>query len=81
MARIVDRTRETANDRFKRSFGGWFWGSVMLAAVFHFALLEYFPKLTAADLCPRLRSISHRRRTRFAVRRCPCRPAWISTKM
>jgi protein TonB len=50
MARIVDRTRETANDRFKRSFGGWFWGSVMLAAVFHFALLEYFPKLTAADL-------------------------------
>jgi len=42
--------RETANDRFKRSFGGWVWGGVTLAAVFHFALFEYFPKLTAADL-------------------------------
>jgi protein TonB len=52
IASIIDRTRETANDRFKRSFGGWFWGGVMLAAVLHFALLEYFPKLTAADLGP-----------------------------
>jgi hypothetical protein len=50
MARTETRARETANDRFKRSAAGWVWGSVMLAAVFHFALFEYFPTLTAADL-------------------------------
>ena len=50
MPRVTNRSRETANDRFKRSFSGWVWGSVTLAAVFHFALFEYFPTLTAADL-------------------------------
>jgi protein TonB len=50
MARIVTGRRGTANDRLKASFGGWVWGSVMLAAVFHFALFEFFPTLTAADL-------------------------------
>ena len=50
MSRLTSAARETANDRFKQSFSGWVWGSVTLAAVFHFALFEYFPKLTAADL-------------------------------
>ena len=50
MPRLTSAARKTANDRFKQSFGGWVWGGVTLAAVFHFALFEYFPKLTAADL-------------------------------
>jgi len=50
MAQRTTSDRLTANDRFKQSFGGWVWGSITLAAVFHFALFEYFPKLTAAEL-------------------------------
>ena len=50
MARATTSTGRTANDRFKQSFGGWVWGSVTLAAVFHFALFECFPTLTAAVL-------------------------------
>ncbi|MGD8867958.1 MAG: energy transducer TonB [Gemmatimonadales bacterium] len=50
MAHVTSGTGRTANDRFKQSFGGWVWGSVTLAAVFHFALFECFPTLTAADL-------------------------------
>ena len=50
MAHVAFGSGRTANDRFKQSFGGWVWGSVTLAAVFHFALFEYFPTLTAADL-------------------------------
>jgi protein TonB len=50
VSRLANGPRETANDRFKRSFSGWVWGGVTLAAVFHFALFEYFPQLTAADL-------------------------------
>jgi protein TonB len=44
-----DGCRETANDRFKRSFGAWLWGGVVVAAVAHFALFQLFPELTAAD--------------------------------
>jgi protein TonB len=40
----------TANDRFKRSFGQWLWGSVIVATVFHFALFAFFPELTASDV-------------------------------
>lgn len=49
MTHVTTTTGRTANARFKQSFGGWVWGSVMMAAVFHFALFEYFPTLTAAD--------------------------------
>lgn len=42
--------RETANDRFKRRFGRWMGCGVMVAAVFHFALFQFFPELTAEDL-------------------------------
>jgi protein TonB len=41
---------ETANDRFKQRFGRWMWCGVMVAAVFHFALFQFFPELTAEDL-------------------------------
>jgi len=40
----------TANDRFKRSFGTWFWGSMIVATVGHFALFSFFPEMTAEDV-------------------------------
>lgn len=41
---------ETANDRFKRSFGSWFWGSMIAAVVVHFAAFAFWPDMTAADV-------------------------------
>ncbi len=41
---------ETANDRFKRSFPSWFWGSVIVATVVHFGLFQFWPEMTAADI-------------------------------
>jgi TonB family protein len=40
---------DTANDRFKRSFGNWFWGSMMAATVAHFLVFQLWPEMTAAD--------------------------------
>jgi len=40
----------TANDRFKRSFGTWFWGSMILATVFHFCVFAFWPEMTAEDV-------------------------------
>jgi TonB family protein len=40
---------ETANDRFKRGFGDWFWGSMIAATVFHFAFLAFWPEMNTAD--------------------------------
>jgi len=41
---------ETANDRFKKSFGSWFWGSMVAATVIHFAVMAFWPNLRAADV-------------------------------
>lgn len=41
---------ETANDRFKRSFGSWFWGSMIAATVAHFGIMAYWPDLEASDV-------------------------------
>jgi len=41
---------ETANDRFKRSFESWLWGSMIAATVFHFMLFQFWPTQTAADI-------------------------------
>ena len=41
---------ETANDRFKKSFGSWFWGSMIAATVVHFMLFQFWPTQTAADV-------------------------------
>ncbi len=41
---------ETQNDRFKRSFGSWFWGSMITATVFHFMLFQFWPTQTADDV-------------------------------
>jgi protein TonB len=40
----------TANDRFKRSFGAWFWGSMILATVTHFVIFAAWPEMTAEDV-------------------------------
>ncbi len=40
----------TANDRFKRSFSGWFWGSMIAATVLHFAVFAFWPSLQAEDV-------------------------------
>ncbi len=41
---------ETANDRFKKSFNTWFWGSVLAATVVHFAMFMFWPSMTAEDV-------------------------------
>ena len=41
--------RETANERLKRSFDSWFWGSMILASVVHFVAFAFWPQLTAED--------------------------------
>ena len=40
----------TANDRFKRSFSGWFWGSMIAATALHFAIFAFWPTLEAEDV-------------------------------
>jgi len=47
---VSDSSLVTANDRFKSSFGQWFWGSMIVATFLHFALFALFPQLTAADV-------------------------------
>lgn len=41
---------ETANDRFKRGFGSWFWGSMVVATVLHFLAFAYWPDMETAEL-------------------------------
>ncbi|MBI4410751.1 MAG: energy transducer TonB [Gemmatimonadetes bacterium] len=41
---------DTANDRFKRSFGSWFWGSMAVAAIVHFLMFAFWPEMSAADV-------------------------------
>ena len=43
-------TLETENDRFKRSFRSWFWGSMIAATVAHFMLFQFWPTLSAEDV-------------------------------
>lgn len=43
-------SRETANDRFKKSFNTWFWGSVLAATVVHFVMFAFWPSMTAEDV-------------------------------
>jgi len=39
-----------ANDRLKNSFKSWFWGAMLAAAGLHFALLAFWPQMTAEDM-------------------------------
>ena len=45
---------DTANDRFKRSFGAWFWGSMVAATILHMAVMAFFPNLSASDVSFRM---------------------------
>ena len=40
---------ETANDRLKRSFSSWFWGSMIVATFMHGGTFAFWPELTAED--------------------------------
>ena len=48
MAEIT--TSNTANDRFKRGFGNWFWGSLFAAVVLHFVMFAFWPDMSTADV-------------------------------
>jgi protein TonB len=50
MAELTTVLPETANDRFKRGFGNWFWGSVVAATLIHFMVFAFFPDLKAEDV-------------------------------
>ena len=43
-------SRDTANDRFKKSFKTRFWGSVVAATILHFAMFAFWPNMTAEDV-------------------------------
>jgi periplasmic protein TonB len=47
---MQEPTEVTANDRFKRHFGDYFWFSVVLATGLHLALFTFFPAMTAGDV-------------------------------
>ena len=49
-ARAQIESSETENDRFKRSFGSWLWGSMITATVLHFMLFQFWPTLTAENV-------------------------------
>ena len=46
----IEGSFETANDRFKRSFGSWFWGSMIAATVLHFMVFQLWPDMVAEDV-------------------------------
>ncbi len=39
----------TANERFKQSFGSWFWGSMIVATVTHFAVFQFWRPMSYED--------------------------------
>jgi protein TonB len=41
---------ETANERLKRTFGSWFWGSMIAATMVHFGAFMFWPELTTDDM-------------------------------
>lgn len=45
----VQEPPPSANDRFKDGFRGRFWGSMIIATLLHFVVLQYSPDLTVED--------------------------------
>jgi periplasmic protein TonB len=41
---------ETANDRLKRSWDTWFWGSMIAAVLLHFVVFQFWPDMAAEDV-------------------------------
>ena len=46
----MEELAETANDRLKKSFGTWLWGSMIAATLVHFSAFAFWPQLSAADI-------------------------------
>jgi periplasmic protein TonB len=40
---------ETANERLKRTFSSWFWGSMIAATLVHFGVFAMWPEITPED--------------------------------
>lgn len=49
MAEISRATGPTANDRFKKRFADWFWGSIAIAVALHFLAFAFWPRMGYAD--------------------------------
>jgi TonB family protein len=49
-ANPANESETTANDRFKRSFSSWFWGSITGATALHFAIFAWLPSMQAEDM-------------------------------
>jgi TonB family protein len=47
---VGDGVALTANDRFKRSFGSWLWGSMIVATALHLAVFQLWPVMVAKDV-------------------------------
>ncbi|MFQ5888437.1 MAG: energy transducer TonB [Gemmatimonadota bacterium] len=47
---ILPATAETANERFKRLYSNWSYGALISATIVHFAFIQFFPSMTAADI-------------------------------
>jgi len=45
----VEVPQETANERLKRAFGSWFWGSMIAATALHAATFAFWPELETED--------------------------------
>ncbi len=43
-------SKAAANDRFKKSFSTWLWGSVLTATALHLAMFMFWPDMTAANV-------------------------------
>ena len=67
-ARVQIESSETENDRFKRSFESWLWGSMIAATVLHFMLFQFWPMLT--DLWRVLKQPLHHSLERLAATMC-----------
>ena len=47
---LQDLQVESANERFKRTSSYWFWASITIATVMHFAVFSFWPEMTAEDV-------------------------------
>ena len=46
---VPEILEETANERLKRTFSSWFWGSMIAATILHFGTFAFWPELSAED--------------------------------
>lgn len=49
---LTARLTGAANERFKRSFSSWFWGSITAATTLHFAIFAFLPSMAVAVAGP-----------------------------